>query len=211
MEDYEKYKFDYNNQLKFYNFNITDIAKDWYTTGNNYGLMIKEHNEQYNYPESDAYFLSANTNKEAWYYGRPVVTIVYRNQTGLEDYLSYHTQSVGRAGTVYTNDYNGNLVLVHQDAATPGNRLPVSINHVFNTNNKGTNLGYGKGYRLNLTQTIEQQTIDETEYLRYTDEDGTSHYFPKSGNEYKDEDGLALTIYPDGSNYRLEDKNGNKR
>ena len=210
IEDYEKYKFDYNDQLKFYNFNITDIAKDWYTTGNNYGLMIKEHNEQYNYPESDAYFLSANTNKEAWYYGRPVVTIVYRNQTGLEDYLSYHTQSVGRAGTVYTNDYNGNLVLVHQDAATPGNRFPVSINHVFNTNNKGTNLGYGKGYRLNLTQTIEQQTIDGTEYLRYTDEDGTAHYFPKSGNEYKDEDGLALTIYPDGSNYRLEDKNGNK-
>ncbi len=209
IEDYEKYTFDYNNQCKFYGFNITSIAKEWYTTGNNYGLMLKEHYEQYNYPESDAYFISANTNT-AYYEGRPVVTIVYRNQTGIENYLSYHTQNVGRAGTVYTNDYNGNLVLTHQDASTPGSRFPVSINHVFNMNDKDIDIGYGKGFRLNLSQSIEFKTIDNVEYAKYIDEDGTAHYFNQDGDRYKDEDGLGLTIYRNGSTCTMEDKNRNK-
>jgi len=210
IEDYEKYTFDYNNQCKFYGFNITSIAKEWYTTGNNYGLMLKEHYEQYNYPESDAYFISANTYKETYYYARPVVTIVYRNQTGIEDYLSYHTQNIGRAGTVYTNDYNGNLVLTHQDASTPGSRFPVSINHVFNTNDKNIDIGYGAGYRLNLSQILEKTIIGDVDYTKYIDEDGTAHYFREINGEWTDEDGLGLTIEMSGTNVIMKDKKGNK-
>lgn len=210
INDYQKYKFDSNNQCIFYDFNVTNIVKEWYTTGNNYGLMLKEHYETYNYPESDAYFISANTNQEAYYNGRPVVTIIYRNQTGIENYLSYHTQDVGRAGTVYTNDYNGNLVLTHYDVSTPGGRLPVSIKHVFNTNDKDKDIGYGKGYRLNLSQTIEFQTINSVEYAKYIDEDGTAHYFKIEGTIYKDEDGLGLKLYKDGTTCTIEDKSGNK-
>ena len=80
-----------------------------------------------------------------------MIQMVYRNQTGIEDYQTYHTQSIGRAGTVYTNDYNGNLVLTHQDSCTGGNLLPVTVNHVYNTNDKDVDIGYGKGYRLNLS------------------------------------------------------------
>lgn len=210
IEDYQKYKFDANNQCIFYDFNVTSIVKEWYTTGNNYGLMLKEHYETYNYPESDAYFISANTNQEAFYNGRPVVTIVYRNQTGIENYLSYHTQNIGRAGTIYTNDYNGNLVLTHYDVSTPGSRFPVSINHVFNTNDKDKDIGYGKGYRLNLSQTIEFQTISDVEYAKYIDEDGTAHYLKKEGTIYNDEDGLGLSLYKDGSTCTIKDKNGNQ-
>jgi len=61
--------------------------------------MIKEHSEANNVSGNDAYFISSDTNV-TWYEGRPVVQIIYRNQTGLEDYLSYHTQDLGRAGTV---------------------------------------------------------------------------------------------------------------
>lgn len=209
VEDFQMYQFDVNEQFKFYDFNITGMVKEWYTTGNNYGLMLKEHYETDGY-ESDAYFLSADTYKETFYYARPVVTIVYRNQTGIEDYLSYHTQSIGRAGTIYTNDYNGNLVLTHYDAGTPGGRLPVSINHVFNTNDKDKNIGYGKGYRLNLSQTIEFQTINDVVYGKYVDEDGTAHYFKQEGSLYKDEDGLGLTLYKEDNICRLEDKSGNR-
>ena len=208
IEDYQKYKFDNNNQLKFYNFNITGIAKEWYTKGDNYGIMLKEHEEIYNYQDSDAYFITSDTSS-SYYEGRPAVTIVYRNQTGLENYLSYHKQDIGRAGTVYTNDYNGNLVVLHNDTKTPGDKFSVSINHIFNTNNKDINIGYGKGFRLNFSQSIEFETINKIEYAKYIDEDGTEHYFKSDGSTYRDEDGLGLTINKKNTICTMEDKNKN--
>lgn len=93
-----------------------------------------------------------------------------------------------------------------------GGRLPVSINHVYNTNEKDTDIGYGKGYRLNLSQTIELTKIDDNEYLKYIDEDATSHYLLKNSTtkEYKDEDGLGLIAKISGNNVIMEDKAGNK-
>lgn len=209
-EDFILYQFDYNNQCKQYTFNITTAAKEWYTTGNNYGVMIKEHSEANNVSGNDAYFISSDTNA-AWYEGRPVVQIIYRNQTGLEDYLSYHVQDLGRAGTVYTNDYNGNLVWIHNDISTPGERFPVTITHVYNTNDKDIASRYGNGMRLNLSQTVELVTIGGIEYAEYTDEDGTRHYFTKEGNVYKDEDGLNLELTLDSSTavFTMKDKGDN--
>lgn len=207
--DYTKYRFDYNQQIKPYYFDITAIVKDWYVTGNNYGLVLKDHTEVYNAPHSDAYFYSSDIHK-AYEELRPMVQIVYRNQTGLETYQTYHTQSLGRAGTIYTNDYNGNLVLKHEDLSTPGNLMPVSVNHVYNTNDKDIDIGYGKGFRLNLSQTINLETISGIEYAKYVDEDGTAHYLKKEGNNYKDEDGLSLTAALDGNNdFRIMDKEHN--
>lgn len=211
IEDFILYQFDYNNQCKQYNFDITSIAKDWYTTGNNYGVMIKEHTEANNVPGNEAYFISADTTS-AWYEGRPVAQIIYRNQTGLEDYLSYHAQDLGRAGTVYTNDYNGNLTWVHEDISTPGERMPVTIKHVYNTNDKDIASRFGNGIRLNIEQTLELVTIGGTEYVEYTDEDGTRHYFTKqSENNYKDEDGLELELTLDTNTamFIMKDKGDN--
>ena len=209
VEDYIKYQFDSSNQTKFYYFNITSIVKDWYLTGNNYGLVLKEHTETYNLARSDVYFYSADVNS-TYINARPMVQIVYRNQTGLEDYQTYHIQSVGRAGTVYTNDYNGNLVLIHNDAQTPGTLLPASVSHIYNTNNKSEDWGYGKGYRLNLSQVIQNETIGGNEYARYIDEDGTKHYFKKEGNNYIDEDNLGLTLSFENDIYYLKDKDNNR-
>lgn len=214
IEDYIIYQYNSSTPNTCYQqiFNITAIVKDWYTSGNNYGLMLKEHEEIWGYADqSDAYFIAADTSMD-YREARPSVTITYRNQTGIEDYLSYHVQDAGRAGTVYTNDYNGNLTLVHSDMQTPGNLMPVSIEHVYNTNDKVTNIGYGKGFRLNLSQTLEKQTIDGTEYIQYIDEDGTRHYFTKiSDNHYKDEDGLALTLKLDNNIFTMTDSSGNKQ
>lgn len=118
VADVIKYKYDKNESIKDYQFDITNIVKDWYTNGKNYGVMIKEFKEKSITTGSDAYFFSADINVD-YMNSRPQIIMAYRNQTGLEDYLSYHTQSIGRAGNVYTNDYNGNLVLIHEDASTP--------------------------------------------------------------------------------------------
>lgn len=210
ITDYVKYQYDANNPTKFYYFDITSIVKDWYVTGNNYGLVLKDHTETNNVFESDAYFFSANVN-QIYINARPMIQIIYRNQTGIEDYQTYHTQSVGRAGTIYTNDYNGNLVLTHPDSFTSGNLLPVSINHVYNTNNKDTDIGYGKGFRLNLSQIISLVTINNIEYAKYIDEDATEHYFAREGtsNVYKDEDGLNLTLTLENDTFIMKDKENN--
>ena len=209
--DYSLFTFDTENWLTFIDFDITSIVKDWYTTGNNYGVMLKEHSEVYNLADSDAYFLSSDTSS-AYVDGRPIITITYRNQTGLENYLSYHTQDAGRAGVIYTNDYNGNLTLIHSDLSTPGTRLPISIYHVYNTNDRNVNIGYGNGFRLNLSQTLSMQTIADKEYIKYIDEDGTSHYFLKNTNTnvYEDEDGLGLKLNLSGTTFTMKDKAGNK-
>ena len=171
--------------------------------------MLKEHNEVYNLPRSDVYFCSSDMS--GTYAGmKPMVEIQYRNQTGLESYQTYHIQNIGRAGTTYTNDYNGNVVLIHQDASTPGNLMPVSVNHVYNTNDRGKDIGYGQGFRLNLSQTITLETIGGIEYAKYIDEDGTSHYLKKEGTIYKDEDGLSLTLEMQGNgSFIMKDKEHN--
>lgn len=209
ISDYIKYQYDSNNPAKFYYFDITRMVKDWYVTGNNYGLVLKEHTETYNASHSDVYFFSADINRE-YINARPMVQIVYRNQTGLENYQTYHTQTIGRAGKIHTNDYNGNLTLLHYDTSTPGQNLSVSVNHVYNTNDKEVDIGYGNGYRLNIAQTIEKVTIGSKEYAKYTDEDGTKHYFEKQQSEYKDTENLGLKLIFENEKFILKDKSNNQ-
>ena len=206
--DYIKYNY-YQNSGWYY-FDVTSIVKDWYTTGNNYGVMLKEHQEEYYNPtHSDIYFCSSDVSGK-YMSLRPMIQMQYINQSGLESYQTYHIQNIGRAGTTYTNDYNGNIVLIHQDASTPGNLMPVSINHVYNTNDRTKDIGYGQGFRLNLSQTITLETIGGTEYAKYIDEDGTSHYLKKEGAIYKDEDGLSLTLeMQNNGNFIMKDKQSN--
>lgn len=207
--DYTKYKYNSNDPTKFYYFDITAIVKKWYVTGNNYGLVLKDHTEVKNAPHSDAYFFSADINKE-YINARPMVQITYRNQSGLEDYQTYHSKSMGRAGTVYSNDYNGNLVLVHHDMETPSTELSSKVFHVYNTNTRTEDVGYGKGFQLNISQKIIEENLSGVQYAKYIDEDGTKHYFKKSGNKYTDEDNLGLTLTFKNNNYYLQDKNKTK-
>ncbi len=209
--DYMTYQYDVNNMMKQNSWNITSIVKDWYVTGNNYGLMLKENTEAIT-GHNEAYFLSADTTSAYYLNYRPVVSITYRNQTGLENYWSYHQQTIGRAGTSYINDYNGNMVLVHDDVQTPGNRMPVTLNHVFNSNDKNKNIGFGDGWRLNVSQMINLETISGIQYAKYIDEDATAHYFIKQGttNTYLDEDGLGLTLTLNSdTTFTMKDKGDN--
>ena len=193
-----------------YEFDVTSIVKKWYVEGNNYGLMIKESQET-NVSDKDALFHSCDATLANFAY-EPLMIIVYRNQTGLLDYMTYHTQDIGRV-TGYTNDYNGNQIFTFNDAHTPGNKFPVSINHVWNTNDINDNLGYGMGFRLNLLQTLKYALIDGISYQVYIDEDGTRHYFYDAGAPiYKDEDGLGLTLTgPTNGIFTMMDKDGNKK
>ncbi|WP_152967808.1 DNRLRE domain-containing protein, partial [Oxobacter pfennigii] len=192
-----------------YLFDITGIVKDWYNTGENYGVMLKSHVTSYN-------VANFNSSDSPYSNFRPQVIIFYVNNVGLENYWTYHSQDVGRGGTGYVNDYTGNLVFIHNDISMNGNRMPVTINHVYNSNDKDTNIGYGPGWRLNLTQSIKWETISGANYFTHIDEDGTKHFYKYNSEKghYIDDAGtdFILTVSGSGTStiHTIKDKDGNK-
>lgn len=197
-----------------YTWNITDIVRSWYQDGNN-GLMIKAPDSIENTTSTSSYrkqFYSVDYSQNH----RPQLAIYYRNTSGLESYWDYTSASAGRAGTGHVNNYSGNLVWVRSDIGFGGNLMPVSISHVYNTNDSGTNeYGMGYGWRTNYNQTVKPVTVPadasaiDASYV-WTDGDGTKHYFIENSDTYVDEDGLELTLTVSGSGYTITDKYENK-
>ena len=183
------------DEIKYVTLDITNLVKNWYINGGNYGLMVKDAYEFSGYTE----FLSSDCH-DGFKEMRPHISLTYMNYSGLEDYWSYHSQDAGRAGAVHVNDCNGNLILIRSDMATGGSRMPMSVAHVYNTNDRTEDVGYGYGFRLNYHQTIAKKTIDTTDYYEYVDADGTKCYFyyDKEKKEWKDELGKELTLKVNG-------------
>lgn len=189
-----------------YSLDITRMVKEWYTTGSNYGLMLKYNNE--NEPFSE--FVSSDS-QIGYQYARPKITLFYVNKAGLENYWTYHSQSAGRAGTSYVNDFNGNLIHTHDDLSMNGSRMPISLSHIFNNSDKSINLQFGNGWRLNLSQRVTEQTFSDGLRYIHIDEDGTKHYYKAdTSGVFKDELGgdTKLTKNGDGS-YTIKDKKDN--
>ena len=201
---------------KWYTYNVSKSIKKWYTNpASQTGFVIKRDVESFsNTNAAKVWFASEFTPQTTA--PRPIIEINYRNNKGLEDYWSYHTQAVGNSVS-YINDYTGNLVLVHNDAATTSNLLDASISHVYNGYQAGSHMPkdpqyavdftnamlprVGLGFRLNAYQSLVPVTsasgLDTSVYKYiYNDADGTIHYFflDKTTNKIIDEDGLGYTI-----------------
>ena len=194
----------------YYYWNVTDIVRDWYA-GQNTGMMFKLTDAV----ETGGVYKIKNfySSDYGWTY-RPSLYVFFRNNIGLESYWDYTASAAGRAGIGYVNQYTGNLVWVHNDIGFGGNRMPVTINHIYNVSESNLNLlGLGYGWRTNFNQFVYQWNQDSSYYL-WEDADGTIHYFSyDSYGTYKDEDGLELTLTTTGSGtttYCITDNNGNK-
>ena len=188
---------------------ITSLVQKWYLNEPNYGVIIKAHNEVYinsNFPQFYSKNNSVNGDNP-----KPTLEIVYRNQNGIENYMNVENQSFSE-GEVYENTFNGNMISVFNLGETFASKLPVDLNLIYNTNDVilENNYGFGIGYKLNLYQTIKETKISETDYLEYLDEDGTIHFFIKSGDIYIEEDNLNITIESNENDYLLNDKYGNQ-
>ena len=226
FESTRSYYTDNNNQIHLFmcGTEITSLVKKWYSDTPNYGIMIKANKEVYKSPTVPIFF-SKNNNMSGGN-PKPILSITYRNQNGVESYMNYKVQSFSQ-GNTYHNTYNGNLTSIFDIGCTKEGKLPSSLKLVYNTNDVvlGNDIGYGLGYRYNLSQTIKEVTIDNINYLEYTDEDGTIHYFlnqktrydENNGyvtttyeNTYFDEDGLELIIEKNSTNYVLKDKEKNE-
>ena len=213
--------------VNWYGWVVTDIVRDWYANKNT-GMMFKassaiEGGGTANFKQ----FYSSDYGTANW---RPVLTITFLNNNGVEGYWDYATSSAGRAGTGYVNNYTGNLVWTRTDMGFSGNRMPVTITAVYNANDAqrpsdnnnsndtaGNSFGMGNGWRTNYNQLVYHWQVNghSEDYYVWEDEDGTDHYFKyESANTYKDEDSLELTLKTNGSGdskYTITDKYGNTR
>lgn len=159
-----------------YESDITNLVKRWYKDTPNYGIMIKSLKEIYDDDDYPAFYSNNTTYTEN--NPKPIFQLVYRNQSGLEEYLNYKKQAF-TDGSSYINTYNGNLTSIFDLGETIKGNLPIVLNLVYNTNDVilGNVSKFGLGNRLNFSQTIKENIIDNISYLAYLDEDGTIHYF----------------------------------
>lgn len=137
----------------------------------NYGVVLES--------SSSAIYHSSRTNVSSGVH--PYFSIVYVNSTGLESRFSYSDQDAGAAGAGSVNLFSGNLTFSFADASVANGALPISVSHVYNTNDKNTDIGYGYGWRLNYSQSIEEMSFQNGNkaqtFFKLTDGDGTRHYY----------------------------------
>ena len=200
-------------------FDITNLVKKWYAGKENNGIMLKLNKETYEEKYREYYFFSKNNNAEVEYKienPKPFLIIHYRNQNGLENYMTYQNISLGN-GTSYINNLTGNITNVFNINHTLGTKYPLQLNVIYNTNDVVLNHDFNlmKGYKFNYFQTIKEVDFDHV-CLEYVDADGTIHYFYKykeseeKEEEIVDEDGLGLTAIKENNTYTLVDKSSNK-
>ncbi|HIS86517.1 MAG TPA: RHS repeat protein, partial [Candidatus Caccenecus avistercoris] len=212
----------YIYKLQTSTFDITNLVKKWYSGSPNYGVMLKFNKEVYNEDCPEYTFYSKNNNiseEEEMDNPKPYLVITYRNQNGLEDYMTYQTQEY-TDGASYINNLTGNLTTVFNLNETISGKYPINLSLIYNTNDVVLNKDYGykAGYKFNLNETIEEVTIDNNNYLEYTDADGTIHYFRnelddegnKIDNKYIDEDGLGLKATKENNDYIVTDIDNNE-
>ena len=179
---------------------ITRAVQEWVNGTPNYGILLRG----VNLPSSGDRLARLYDSDNGVENSDPQYAFLYRDTNGLEDYWSYHSHSVGIAGNGYLNDFNGNLVFLHDDASTVSDLMPVTVSHVYNSSASNEASRFGNGWRLNVMQTLEAvksgSGVDPAQYpYVYTDGDGTKHYFykdTKDGNKIKDEDGMGMVYSP---------------
>lgn len=196
-----------------YEWDITDLVDDWYTSGNNYGVVFKYDNETSYGSNMVANFVSSNvTNTDKGYY--PVISIQYMNMQGLEDYWTYHSLDAGVGGVAYINDFTGTMTSITPIASVDSAITPINISLVYSpgSNDSSINaLNVGNGFMLNVQSYIKKMPIGGVTKYKYVDEDGTAHYFEKNeDNNWVDDGGIGLKLEVGSDNHIIRDKQDNK-
>ena len=145
----------------------------------------------------------------------PALTLIYKDFTGTESNLSYHTINVGTNAQAAVSDYLGNLVINQTLYEGTGSRMPLSITATYNSINKDTAFEKGSassyGWQFSFNQYVREVTdknLTKAGYnYIYIDADGTDHYLKLVEGEtakWEDEDGLGITLTKDENNIFID-------
>ena len=192
---------------KYYwcSYDITESYRQWYTKDSNAASTI--HGVALRHAGCGVYKYTEYQSTRV-FSGKPYIVVNYVSHAGRKGWWKYETMGSGRAGAVYTDIYNGNLIAEHADTATTGSRMPVCVSHIYNSCLSDDNSAYcGLGWRLSLNQNLRKETILSQEYYIWQDSDGTEHYFEKTGDApYSDSEGMQLELAVNNNDITITDK-----
>ena len=202
--DYDSLTYEDNRYLTF---DLTSTFKGWYSDTNTKGFVM----EALDTVGSKKVVFKSYTKTST----KPALTLIYKDFTGTESNLSYHTVNVGTNAQATVSDYLGNLVINQTLYEGTGSRMPLSITATYNSINKDTAFGNGPasgyGWQFSFNQYVREVTdknLTKAGYnYIYTDADGTDHYFKLVEGEtakWEDEDGLGLTLTKDENNIFID-------
>ena len=179
---------------EYVTWHLTELVKKWYIEGtDNTTIALAMTNEDeigtYTYYASATFYAYAGSIP-------PILTISYRNNTGIEPYYTYATLGAGEAGTAYISDHTGQLKIAKELVSYASSTNPFSLSLVYNSDyfsrsssdycppsKLGLSMNVGSGWTLDCIQRVEAETISNISYLKYTDGDGTIHYFCKDSSK----------------------------
>ena len=204
--DYDSLTYEDNRYITF---DLTKQYKEWYsnsdTSANGFVLEAFDSigSKQVNIYEGSSSSVT------------PALTLIYKDFTGTESNLSYHTINVGTNAQAAVSDYLGNLVINQTLYEGTGSRMPLSITATYNSINKdtafenGSASGYGWQFSFNqYVREVTDKNLTKAGYnYIYTDADGTDHYLKLAEGEtakWEDEDGLGLTLTKDENNIFID-------
>ena len=202
--DYDSLTYEDNRYLTF---DLTSTFKGWYSDTNTKGFVM----EALDTVGSKKVVFMSYTKTST----KPALTLIYKDFTGTESNLSYHTINVGTNAQAAVSDYLGNLVINQTLYEGTGSRMPLSITATYNSINKDTAFengpasGYGWQFSFNqYVREVTDKNLTKAGYnYIYTDTDGTDHYFKLVEGEtakWEDEDGLGLTLTKDENNIFID-------
>ena len=202
--DYDSLTYEDNRYLTF---DLTSTFKGWYSDTNTKGFVM----EALDTVGSKKVVFKSYTKTST----TPALTLIYKDFTGTESNLSYHTINVGTNAQAAVSDYLGNLVINQTLYEGTGSRMPLSITATYNSINKDTAFengpASGYGWQFSFNQYVREVTDKKLtkagyNYI-YTDADGTDHYLKLAEGEtakWEDEDSLGLTLTKDENNIFID-------
>ncbi len=144
-----------------YEWDITEAACLWSNgTIENYGIALA--------PEQSKCKVSVYVSS---------AVLCYEVVNALESKFSYHSVDMGRAGTVYVNDYTNDLYLVRNELAIDSEKFPVNVTRTFNNANNGAISLAGSGWNFNYSSKLAR--VGANKY-KWTLDDGTILYFTRN-------------------------------
>ena len=190
-------------------FDITSLVNSWATgeSANN-GFILEA--------KDSAKTRTVNLSIGDKTHHKPMFTMVYKDFTGKEDSLSYHTVSAGSRADVNINDYLGNLVVNQNFYESKAARMPLSLSATYNSFDydkcyQDSMIGYGWNFSFNqyiepITDTNLNTGDNPYQYV-YIESDRRKHYLRGEGNaptEWEDDEDLGLKLTKTSSGYILE-------
>ena len=202
--DYDSLTYEDNRYLTF---DLTSTFKGWYSNTNTKGFVM----EALDTVGSKKVVFKSYTKTST----KPALMLIYKDFTGMESNLSYHTINVGTNAQAAVSDYLGNLVINQTLYEGTGSRMPLRITATYNSINKDTAFenaqvsGYGWQFSFNqYVREVTDKNLTKAGYnYIYTDADGTDHYLKLAQGEtakWEDEDGLGLTLTKDENNIFID-------